>query len=77
MWVPVIAAGSLLAAAYIFRILGYAFAPAEGVEYRLVDGREELPALLLAIVATLLLGMGSIWIWEFVAPGALGTGGGA
>ena len=39
--------------------------------------REELPALLLAIVATLLLGMGSIWIWEFVAPGALGTGGGA
>jgi NADH:ubiquinone oxidoreductase subunit 5 (subunit L)/multisubunit Na+/H+ antiporter MnhA subunit len=77
LWVPVIAAGSLLAAAYIFRILGYAFAPAEGVEYRLVDGREELPALLLAIVATLLLGMGSIWIWEFVAPGALGTGGGA
>ena len=76
-WVAVVAAGSLLAAAYVFRILGYAFAPAEGVEYRLANGREELPALLLAIAATLLLGLGSIWIWEFVAPGAIDAGGNA
>ena len=75
VWIPVIAAGSLLAAAYVFRFLGYAFAPAEGVEYRIANGREELPALLLAIVATFLLGLGSIWIWEFVTPGALLQGG--
>jgi formate hydrogenlyase subunit 3/multisubunit Na+/H+ antiporter MnhD subunit len=75
VWIPVIAAGSLLAAAYVFRTLGYAFAPAEGVEYRIANGREELPALLLAIMATFLLGLGSIWVWEFVTPGALMQGG--
>jgi formate hydrogenlyase subunit 3/multisubunit Na+/H+ antiporter MnhD subunit len=74
LWVPVIATGSLLAAAYVFRILGYAFAPAEGVTYRIADGREELPALILAIIATLLLGFGSIQLWEFVTPGALAAG---
>jgi len=74
LWVPVIATGSLLAAAYVFRILGYAFAPAEGVTYRIADGREELPALILAILATLLLGFGSVQLWEFVTPGALAAG---
>ena len=74
LWIPVIATGSLLAAAYVFRILGYAFAPAEGVKYRIADGREELPALILAILATVLLGFGSIWVWEFVTPGALAVG---
>jgi formate hydrogenlyase subunit 3/multisubunit Na+/H+ antiporter MnhD subunit len=74
LWIPVIATGSLLAAAYVFRILGYAFAPAESVKYRIADGREELPALILAILATLLLGFGSIWVWEFVTPGALAAG---
>ena len=62
--------------------LGLASAVLPGITFTAVDGTSRwiviiAAALLLAIVATLLLGMGSIWIWEFVAPGALGTGGGA
>jgi hypothetical protein len=32
--------------------------------------REELPALLLALIATLVLGLGAASVWQFVAPGA-------
>lgn len=73
LWVPVVAIGSLLAAAYVFRVLGYAFGPGDGVARPLVDGREELPALLLAITATAILGLGAAGVWEFVAPGAMLT----
>lgn len=71
LWVPVIAIGSLLAAAYMFRVLGYAFGPGEGAEKALSDGREEVPALMLAVVATAVLGLGAATVWQFVAPGAL------
>lgn len=70
-WVPVVTIGSLLAAAYVFRVLGYAFGTGEGVAHALSNGREELPALLLAIIATVVLGLGSIIVWHFIAPGAL------
>jgi formate hydrogenlyase subunit 3/multisubunit Na+/H+ antiporter MnhD subunit len=66
-WVPVIAIGSVLATAYVFRILGYAFGPGEGVGRVLNRGREEIPALLLALFATLILGLGSFELWDFVA----------
>ncbi len=71
--VAVVVAGSLLAAAYMFRVLGYAFGPGDGVAHALADGREELPALLLAIGATAVLGFGAAWVWDFVAPGAFIT----
>jgi len=74
IWVPVVAAGSLMAAAYIFRLLGYTFGPGVKVALALVDGRESLPALLLAIAATAVLGLGAAMVWQFVAPGALVTG---
>jgi len=73
IWVPAVAAGSLMAAAYSFRLLGYTFGPGERVALALVDGRESLPALLLAIVATAVLGLGAAMVWQFIAPGALLT----
>ncbi|MGB5452846.1 MAG: proton-conducting transporter membrane subunit [Sedimenticolaceae bacterium] len=75
LWVPVVAVGSLIAAAYVFRVLGYAFGPGEGARKVLSDGREELPALLLASVATAVLGLGAAEVWQFVAPTALSPGG--
>jgi formate hydrogenlyase subunit 3/multisubunit Na+/H+ antiporter MnhD subunit len=72
-WVPVVAAGSLMAAGYVFRVLGFAFGPGDGVMQKLADGREEIPALLLAIIATAVLGLGAAAVWDFVAPGALLT----
>jgi NADH:ubiquinone oxidoreductase subunit 2 (subunit N) len=71
LWVLVVALGSLMAAAYVFRVLGYAFGPGDGVAYALADSREEIPALLLAAVATAVLGLGAAVVWDFVAPGAL------
>jgi formate hydrogenlyase subunit 3/multisubunit Na+/H+ antiporter MnhD subunit len=66
----VVAIGSLLAAAYTFRVLGHAFGAGEGVARVLAWSREEIPALLLALIATVVLGFGAAWIWHFVAPGA-------
>ena len=66
-WVPVIMIGSVLATAYVFRILGHAFGPGESVDQVLNRGREEVPALVLALIATLILGLGSIELWDFVA----------
>lgn len=69
LWIPVIAAGSLLAGAYVFRVLGHAFGPGEGVGPALAWARQELPALLLAVVATAVLGLGAVHVWAFVVPG--------
>jgi len=66
-WVPVIMIGSVLATAYVFRILGHAFGPGESVDRVLNRGREEIPALVLALFATLILGLGSIELWGFVS----------
>ncbi|HOP16464.1 MAG TPA: oxidoreductase, partial [Gammaproteobacteria bacterium] len=63
------AAGSLLAGAYVFRVLGHAFGPGEGVGPALAWARQELPALLLAVVATAVLGLGAVHVWSFVVPG--------
>ena len=66
IWLPVIAVGTLLAAAYIFRLLGYAFTPGEGVGPSLTVVREEVPAMLLALTATLVLGFWASMVWELV-----------
>jgi multicomponent Na+:H+ antiporter subunit D len=71
-WVLVIAAGSLLAAAYVFRLLSHAFGAGEGVERRLTDARAELPPLLLGLAATLGLGLGAAPLWQFLAMSAPG-----
>jgi len=70
LWVPVVALGSLLAAAYVFRVLGHAFRPGEGVGPVLSCGRQEVSAFLLALAATAVLGLGAAYVWDFAAPGA-------
>jgi len=66
-WVPVIAIGSVLATAYVFRVLGHAFGPGESIARLMNWGREEIPAFLLAVIATLILGFGSAGLWNFVS----------
>jgi formate hydrogenlyase subunit 3/multisubunit Na+/H+ antiporter MnhD subunit len=70
LWLPVVATGSLLAGAYAFRVLGHAFGPGEGVGPTLAWGREEIPALLLAAIATVVLGLGAASLWAFLDGGA-------
>ena len=74
-WVVVVALGTVLAAAYTFRVLGHAFGPGEGMTQVLSWRREELPALALALIATLVLGLGAAGVWQFVAPGAFAAEG--
>lgn len=71
IWIPVVVVGSLLAAAYVFRVLSYAFGPGESVARISEYGREELSALLLAVVATAFLGLGAATVWHYVTPGVL------
>jgi len=66
-WVIAIAMGSILATGYVFRILGHAFGPGESIGRVLNRGREELPALVLALLATLGLGLGSAGLWDFIS----------
>ncbi len=76
IWVPVVAAGSLLAGAYIFRVLGHAFGPGDREGAALAGGgSEELPALALAIIATGVLGLAAGGLWDFLAFAALPGGG--
>jgi multicomponent Na+:H+ antiporter subunit D len=74
LWLPVVGLGSLLAGAYTFRVLGHAFGPGERAGGVLTGGREEIPALLLAIVATLVLGLGANGLWAFLSAGASAVG---
>jgi multicomponent Na+:H+ antiporter subunit D len=73
-WVAVVLTGSLLAAAYIFRVLGHAFGHRPSASAGLTVGREEIPALTLGILATAALGLGAAPLWRLLAPagGALG-----
>jgi formate hydrogenlyase subunit 3/multisubunit Na+/H+ antiporter MnhD subunit len=66
-WIPVIVVGSVLATGYVFRILGHAFGPGESIGHVMNRGREEIPALMMALIATLILGFGSAWMWDFIS----------
>jgi formate hydrogenlyase subunit 3/multisubunit Na+/H+ antiporter MnhD subunit len=74
-WVIVTLAGSLLAAGYVFRLLGHAFGQARTPSRPLASAREEIPALALALLATLALGLASAPIWpllqQTLPPGGL------
>lgn len=72
LWVPVVIAGSLLAGAYVFGVLGRAFGPGDRKGAALAGGgSEELPALVLAIIATGVLGLAAGGLWGFLALAAL------
>ncbi len=62
-WVLVIALGSLMAAAYVFRVLGTAFGNRPYPHAPVSIAREEWPALLLGATATVLLGLAGAWLW--------------
>jgi formate hydrogenlyase subunit 3/multisubunit Na+/H+ antiporter MnhD subunit len=64
--VLVMGIGSLLAAAYVFRVLGHAFGNAAFASRSVNIATEEWPALALGMIATLLLGLGSAWLWAFL-----------
>jgi len=76
LWLPVVGVGTLLAGAYCFRVLGHAFGPDDRIGSALAVGGEEIPALLLALTATVVLGLGAAGLWEFLAIGAVADGGG-
>jgi formate hydrogenlyase subunit 3/multisubunit Na+/H+ antiporter MnhD subunit len=65
-WVIVTLAGSLLAAAYVFRLLGHAFGQIRYASRAVTNGAEEIPALALALLATLVLGLASAPIWPLL-----------
>ncbi len=65
-WVMVVVVGSLIATAYVFRLLGHAFGHLAAVKRPLVSGMQEIPALLLALLATVGLGMGAAGIWPLL-----------
>jgi formate hydrogenlyase subunit 3/multisubunit Na+/H+ antiporter MnhD subunit len=75
LWIPVVAAGSLLAGAYVFRVLGHAFGPGDRDGAVLAGRRRELSALILAIVATVVLGLAAGGLWDFLTFAALPGGG--
>jgi multicomponent Na+:H+ antiporter subunit D len=74
LWVPVVLVGSLLAGAYVFRLLGHAFGQGRYPARCLTIGREEIPALALGALATVGLGLASGPLWPLLAN-ATGFGG--
>jgi NADH:ubiquinone oxidoreductase subunit 2 (subunit N) len=86
-WIPVILVGTLLAAAYVFRLLSGAFDPAPRHGEAPIPASElpagvarmgsaiQLPALVLGLIATVLLGLGSEPLWGLLAGAAIDGGG--
>ncbi len=62
----VVLSGSLLASAYIFRVLGKAFGQSPYPTSALSNGIQEIPAMALALIATLVLGLASSPVWPFL-----------
>jgi len=69
VWLVVTAIGSLLAAAYIFRVLGHAFGHRPYPNQPVTVAREEWPALLLAAMAALVLGLAGAPVWGLLEIG--------
>lgn len=65
-WVVVVALGTLLASAYVFRVLGHAFGHLPAAQVSAVSVLREAPALLLALLATVGLGLGAASLWAWV-----------
>jgi formate hydrogenlyase subunit 3/multisubunit Na+/H+ antiporter MnhD subunit len=74
-WVAVIAIGTLLAAAYVFRVLSRAFGLEPTPRRFVTEVRTELPAFLLALGAVAGLGLGSGLVWDMLASAPVGAGG--
>ena len=70
LWIAVTIAGSLLAAAYIFRVLGHAFGhQAYPQQQPVTVAREEWPALILTTMAVGGLGLAGAPVWRLLEGG--------
>ncbi|MGB5260249.1 MAG: proton-conducting transporter membrane subunit, partial [Gammaproteobacteria bacterium] len=69
VWLVVTAIGSLLAAAYIFRVLGHAFGNRLYPRQPITVAIEEWPALLLTAMAALVLGLAGAPVWSLLEGG--------
>jgi formate hydrogenlyase subunit 3/multisubunit Na+/H+ antiporter MnhD subunit len=65
-WVAVTVVGSLLAAAYIFRVLGHAFGHRAYPNQPVAIAREEWPALLLGVTAVVVMGLAGAPLWKLL-----------
>lgn len=74
LWVVVILLGSLLSAAYVFRLMGHLFGQVDRPKRILTIAREEVPALLLALTATLLLAFSADPLWSILSHASVVTG---
>ena len=70
LWLMITVIGSLLAAAYIFRVLGHAFGHGLYPNQAVTLAREEWPALLLGATAAVLLGLAGAPLWTLLEAGA-------
>ncbi|MDJ0892452.1 MAG: proton-conducting transporter membrane subunit, partial [Gammaproteobacteria bacterium] len=76
-WAPIVLAGTLLAAAYVFRLLANAFSPTEQPE-PVAAGEDQAtrlastgwmiqaPGLLMTLIAVVLLGLGAEPLWDLM-----------
>jgi len=69
LWILVTMAGSLLAAAYMFRVLGHAFGHQPYPQRPVTVAREEWPALILTSLAVAGLGLAGAPIWGLLEGG--------
>jgi multicomponent Na+:H+ antiporter subunit D len=69
LWVAVTVAGSLLAAAYTFRVLGHAFGHQAYPSRPVTIAGEEWPALLLTATASIVLGFAGLPLWHLLEVG--------
>jgi formate hydrogenlyase subunit 3/multisubunit Na+/H+ antiporter MnhD subunit len=65
-WLIVITMGTLLAAAYIFRVLSRAFGLEPTPRRFVTDARAEIPALVLALASVVLLGLAAGPLWSLL-----------
>ncbi len=65
-WLFIISAGTLLAAAYIFRVLSRAFGLEPTPQCFVSDARAEIPTLLLALASVALLGLAAGPVWSLL-----------
>jgi formate hydrogenlyase subunit 3/multisubunit Na+/H+ antiporter MnhD subunit len=73
-WVIVVTTGSLLASAYVFRVLSRAFGLEPTPMRFITDARAEVPALTLALVSVAMLGLASGPVWTLLGLSAAGVG---
>jgi len=69
LWILITLAGSLLAAAYVFRLLSHAFGNKQYPRRPVTVAREEWPALFLTGVAAVGLGLGGMPVWTLLGGG--------